>query len=366
MNYPIQITPTTTSTLSKVDFKQLPFGKVFADHMFVADFYEDQWQDFRIIPYGPLAIYPANKTLQYAQTIFEGLKATKNQEGIPLLLCPDKHAQRFNASAKRMCMPPVPNELFLQALYELVDLDREWIPSTKGSALYIRPFMYATEEALVLTPSSTYRFIIFACPVNSYYSQPQRLVTEQFFVRAVKGTTGEAKAGANYALSLLPTLLAQQKGYDQIIWLESPAFKKIQEAGIMNLFFVIGETVITPAMSGAILDGITRRIFIEILRAKGITIEVRDIYIEEVITAYKNGQLKELFGTGTAAVISHVSELTHGSYLMKLPPISERKIAPLLQAEIEGLRDGTIADSHGWMLAVNACNKRIEKHLSTV
>ena len=353
MKYSIKITRTQQSRLPKVDFNNVPFGKVFSDHMFIADYYDGQWNDLRIVPFQPFSMHPANMTLHYAQTIFEGMKASKSVEGIPLLLTPHLHAQRLNASADRMCMPRLPEELFLQALHELLALDHEWIPPMKGSSLYIRPYMFAMDEFIGVRPSSTYKFVIFTCPVGAYYNTPVKLVTERRYVRAINGGTGEAKAGGNYAASLFPVKLAQEKGYDQVIWLESPEFRKIQEVGTMNLFFVIGDTVITPATTGAILKGITRKTFLEILEDKGIKAEARDIYIEEIITAYKAGELKEVFGAGTAAVVSTVVELTHDGFLMTLPPVAERKIGNMLKAEIEGLRAGTIKGSRDWMVPVS-------------
>lgn len=352
MKYTIKIDKAIQSRLSSVDFSNLPFGKVFSDHMFIADYYDGQWNDLRIVPFGPFEMHPANMTLHYSQTIFEGMKATKSVNGTPLLMRPELHAQRLNKSADRMCMPHVPEALFLQALHELIGLDSDWIPSIAGSSLYIRPYMYATDEFIGVRPSETYKFVIFTCPVGSYYSTPVKLITEKKYVRAVNGLTGEAKAGGNYAASLLPAQIAKSKGYDQVIWMESPEFRKVQEVGTMNLFFVIGDTVVTPATTGAILKGITRKCFLEVLRTKGIKAEERDIYIDEIVAAHKAGQLKEIFGAGTAAVVSHVAELTHDGFKMSLPPVEDRKIGNMLKAEISGLRNGTLEDIYGWMVPV--------------
>jgi branched-chain amino acid aminotransferase len=359
MKYNIEITKTTESKLPQLDFNNIPFGKVFSDHMFIADYYDGKWQDCRIVPFGPFYMHPANMTLHYSQTIFEGMKASKSYKGTPLLLRPELHARRLNASADRMCMPHVPEELFLQGLHELIDLDSAWIPPIKGSSLYIRPYMYASDEFIGVKPSQTYRFVIFTCPVGSYYDKPVKLITEQTYVRAVNGLTGEAKAGGNYAASLLPARIAQQKGYDQVIWMESPEFKKVQEVGTMNLFFVIGDKVLTPSTSGAILKGITRKCFLEILAKKGIEAEERDIYIDEIIEAYKKGTLKEVFGAGTAAVVSHVAEITHNDFLMTLPPVAERKVGNMLKTEIDGLRDGTIEDTYGWMVPAGVASEAV-------
>lgn len=352
MKYEIKVTKTNRSRLPELDFNQIPFGKVFSDHMFVADYSDGQWQDLRIIPFQSFTMHPANMTLHYAQTIFEGMKASKSHDGIPLLFRADENARRLNESADRMCMPHVPEDLFVQALHELVGLDHEWIPPIEGCSLYIRPYMFATDEFIGVKPSETYKFVIFTCPVGAYYDRPVTLVTEQTFVRAVNGGTGEAKCGGNYAASLLPARLAQQRGYDQVIWMESPEFQKIQEVGTMNLFFVIGDKVVTPKATGAILKGITAKSFVAILEEKGYTVEIRDIFIDEVVEAHKSGQLKEAFGAGTAAVVSHISEITHNDLLMKLPPVEEREIGLMLKAEIDGLRAGTIKDNKDWIVPV--------------
>ncbi|MEM6316709.1 MAG: branched-chain amino acid aminotransferase [Bacteroidota bacterium] len=352
MKYEITVNPTTNSNLPKLDFNNIPFGRVFSDHMFIADYRDGEWTDLRIVPFGPFEMHPANMTLHYSQTIFEGMKASKNKDGVPMLLRPELHARRLNASADRMCMPHVPEALFLQALHELIGLDSDWIPTLPGTSLYVRPYMYATDEFIGVKPSDTYKFVIFTCPVGSYYATPVNLVTEQKYVRAVNGLTGEAKAGGNYAASLLPAKLAKEKGYDQVIWMESPDFKKVQEVGTMNLFFVIGDTVVTPSTTGAILKGITRKCFLEICAKRGIKTEERDIYIDEIVEAYEAGQLKEIFGAGTAAVVSHVASLTHNDFKMTLPPVEEREIGNMLKREIAGLRTGEVEDIYGWMVPV--------------
>jgi branched-chain amino acid aminotransferase len=249
-------------------------------------------------------------------------------------------------------MATVPAELFLSALKAITLLEINWIPKAEGSALYLRPTMVATESSLGVTPSSTYTFYIYTAPAQPYFTTPIKLITEQTLIRAVPGGTGEAKTGGNYAGSLKAGQLAKQKGFDQVIWLESPKFKKIQEAGMMNLFFVIGNTVVTPALSGAILKGTTRTYFLDILKEKNIKVEVRDIYIDEIIEAYQDGILKEAFGSGTAAVVSHISEITHGDVCMTLPNAEEAEISNMLHKEINGLRAGTIEDKRNWLVPV--------------
>ena len=347
----INITRTKNSKLADIDFNDIPFGKYTSDHMFMMDYAEGEWGNFRIVPYGDLMLDPQSKALQYCQCIFEGMKATIGIDGVPKLLRPDLNIERFNLSAERMCMPAVPEEFFLQALKSIILCEIDWIPKEAGSALYLRPTMVATESSLGVTPSDKYTFYIYTGPAQPYFNKPVKLVTEQTFIRAVPGGTGEAKTGGNYAASLKAGQIAKQKGYDQIIWLESPAFIKIQEAGMMNLFFVISDTVITPKLSGAVLKGTTRTYFIDILKEKNIKVEVRDIYIDEVVEAFKTGTLKEAFGAGTAAVVSQIAEITHGDLRMVLPVDSE-KISTMLYNEITGLRAGTIADKHRWLVPV--------------
>ncbi len=352
MTYEIKITTTQQSRLSEVDFDNIPFGRVFSDHMFVADFEDGQWVNPRIEPFAPLSMHPASMGLHYGQTIFEGMKASITDDGQPLLFRPEMHARRINQSAARLCMPHFPEDLFVEAIHQLVSLDRDWIPNREGSALYIRPFMFANDEFIGVKPSSRYKFIIFTCPVGPYYSKPVRLWAEQKYVRAVRGGTGEAKAGGNYGGALYPAKMAQERGFDQVMWMDGHDFKHIQEVGTMNIFFVIGDKVVTPETDGAILKGITRDSFLTILREKGYDVEVRPITIDELVDAYKAGELKEAFGAGTAAVVSHVEAIGYGDLVMELPPMEERKIGEMLKAEINGMRSGKLEDKHGWIVPV--------------
>lgn len=352
MTHEIKITTTQQSRLSEVDFDNIPFGRVFSDHMFVADFEDGQWVNPRIEPFAPLSLHPASMGLHYGQTIFEGMKASITDDGQPLLFRPEMHAKRINKSAERLCMPHFPEDLFLEAIHQLVSLDRDWIPNREGSALYIRPFMFANDEFIGVKPSSRYKFIIFTCPVGPYYPKPVRLWVEQKYVRAVRGGTGEAKAGGNYGGALYPAKMAQERGFDQVMWMDGHDFKYIQEVGTMNIFFVIGDKVVTPETDGAILRGITRDSFLTILREKGYDVEVRPITIDELVDAYKAGELKEAFGAGTAAVVSHVEAIGYGDLVMELPPMEERKIGEMLKAEINGMRSGKLEDKHGWIVPV--------------
>ncbi len=352
MNSRIKITKSSQSNVSKVDFSNIPFGKVFSDHMFSARWKDGEWGEFEIIPFGNLSIHPACLALHYGQAIFEGMKATKSVDGKPLLFRPEMHADRINASANRLAMPEFPEDVFVEAIHSLVGIDADWIPPTEGSALYLRPYMFADGEFIGVRPSDSYRFLIFTGPVGPYYAKPVSLLAEEHYVRAAVGGVGEAKAAGNYAASLLPTELAKAKGFDQILWLDAKEHKWCQEAGTMNLFFVINDTIITPAADGAILKGITRDTLLHILRDKGYKVEERAISIEEVQEAHAAGTLQEVFGSGTAAVIANVDKISYQNNLMQLPPIEEHRIAHMLKAEVNGIRNMTIVDKFGWIVPV--------------
>lgn len=352
MNHTIRIERTRHSRLDSVDFNDLPFGKVFSDHMFVADFSGGTWKNPRVVPFGPFSTHPATMALHYGQSIFEGMKASKSVDGQPLFFRPEMHAKRLNLSAARMCMPEVPETLFMEALHTLVDLDQAWIPASPESALYIRPFMFATDEFIGVKPSEAYKFIIFTGPVGPYYAKPVRLWVEQEYVRAIPGGTGEAKAAGNYAGSLLPAKIAQSRGFDQVMWMDGYEFKYVQEVGTMNIFFVIDGVAVTPATDGAILKGITRDSILHILRDKKIPVEERPVSIDELVAAHKSGKLQEAFGVGTAAVVSHVAEIAYNAEIMTLPSIETRKIGALIKSEIEGLKSGVVRDHRGWIVPV--------------
>lgn len=352
MNRNIKITRTKNSKLSTVDFDNIPFGRTFSDHMFVCDYVDGEWKNPEIVPFAPFSIHPASMVLHYGQAIFEGMKASKSHDGKPLFFRPELHAKRINASAERMCMAPFPEDLFLEAIHALVDLDQGWIPPKAGSALYIRPYMIATDEFIGVKPSLTYKFIIFTGPVGPYYSKPVSLYAETKYIRAAMGGTGEAKAAGNYAASLLPAKLAVEKGFDQIMWLDAKEFKYIQEVGTMNIFFVIDGKVITPETEGTILKGITRMSILEILKSEGYQVEERPISIDEVIEASKNGTLQEVFGAGTAAVVSHVSKIQYKDTLIELPPLEDRRVGAFAKKMIDGMRSMTIEDKFGWIVPV--------------
>ncbi len=350
----IQLVRNNNSALDKIDFNNIQFGKHFSDHMFVADYRDGVWQNLRIEPYGPFQIDPANITLHYSQTIFEGMKATKNMDGTPCLFRPYDHARRMNESARRICMPEIPENLFVEALQALIRIDEAWIPNDPDSALYIRPFMIGMDNKLGVRPSNTYRFMVITSPVGPYYPKPVKLIAAQKYVRAVPGGAGEAKTGGNYAATLEPMRTASEMGFDQIMWMDNKTWKYIQECGTMNLFFVIDGTVITPPTAGAILKGITRDSFIKLLQHKGIPFEERPLNIDEVVAAWQRGQLNEVFGSGTAAVVAFVDGIQYKDLYMELPPIEDRKVSHMLKKEINGIRKGLLPDPFGWITEVPA------------
>lgn len=343
----ISITKVAESKVGSVDFDNLPFGKIFTDHMYVAEYADGKWQNGEIKPMANFSVHPANMAWHYGQAIFEGMKASKHQDGTPMLFRAEEHAKRINASARRMCMAEYPEDAFVEAVTELVKLEQAWIPPQAGSALYLRPFMIATDEFIGVRPSETYKFIIFACPVGPYYAKPVSLIAEDTYARACNGGTGEAKAAGNYAGSLYPAGIAKQKGYDQVMWMDPVEFKYIQEVGTMNIFFVMNGEVYTPDLNGSILHGITRKSMIEVMRAKGYKVHEAPLSIDTVIEAYDKGQLDEVWGTGTAAVISMVNKIKAGDKVMTLDS-DGYKIGPMLKATIDGMRAGTVEDEFGW------------------
>ena len=354
MKYDISLTKTEQSRLPEVDFEAIPFGRTFSDHMFIAEYDDGAWHSPRIVPFDYIQMHPAAMVLHYGQAIFEGMKASVSVDGIPFLFRPEEHAKRINFSAERMCMPTFPEELFIEALHTLVGLDKAWIPPQQGSALYIRPFMFANDEFIGVKPSQRYTFIIFTGPVGPYYPKPVSLLAETKYIRAAQGGVGAAKAAGNYAASLLPAKLANEKGYDQVLWLDAKEFEYVQEVGTMNIFFVINGKVVTPDISGTILNGITRNSIIQILKDKGYEVEERPVSIKEIVEAHKNGQLQEAFGSGTAAVVAHVSKINYNDFVMELPALEDRKVGELVKTEINQLRAGLIEDKYGWTVPVKS------------
>jgi branched-chain amino acid aminotransferase len=348
----IHITTTEHSRIAEIDLENLGFGRTFSDHMFVADYKDGEWHDFRIEPVHNFSVHPANMTFHYGQAIFEGLKGSKNAAGEPLLFRPEENVKRLNHSARRMCMPEFPEDIMLEALKLLIYLDRDWIPTFEGSAMYFRPFMIATDEYLGVMPSKTYKMVIIASPSGAYYAKPVNLFADDFYVRAAIGGTGEAKCAGNYAGSLYPSQLAKSKGFDQILWLDSVYHKYVQEVGTMNIFFLFeGNVLATPVTDGAILKGITRDSIIHIMREKGYDVQERLLSIDEIISEYEKGNLIEAFGAGTAAVVTHVQSITYRDKVMNFDE-SHWTLSKSIKQLINDLRSGKTADPYNFVLKV--------------
>lgn len=341
------------SKIQETDFSNLVFGKTISDHMFVADYINGEWTGLRIEPYGPLDLHPANAALHYGQSIFEGMKAYKNEAGEILIFRGDANARRMNESATRMCMPEIPEEIFMEGLLQLLDLDRNWVPSGKGASLYIRPYMFAMDNYIGVKPSDTYKFIIFTCPVGAYYSKPVSVKVETEFTRATEGGTGAAKTAGNYAASLFPALQAQRAGYDQLLWTDGKSHSKIEESGTMNVMFDINGTLVTaPINTGTILKGITRDSVIQLAKEWGKPLEERFLSVAELENALQNGSLKEAFGTGTAATIAHISKINVNGKDYQLPEKGPDAFSNKVLQELDGIKYGEISDSRGWIVKI--------------
>lgn len=348
----ILINQTTDSRLHTVDMNNIPFGRVFSDHMLVAKFTKGEWQRPEILPYGPLELSPAVSSLNYGQSVFEGMKAFRNESGQAVLFRPEDNFKRINRSGHRLSMPAIPKEIFMDGLKELVNLDQKWIPTREQGSLYIRPLYFATDEYIGVKASDDYIFTVFTCPVGPYYTQPVSLLASKDFVRAAVGGTGAAKAAGNYAGALLPDKLAKAQGYNNVLWLDAKENRYVEECGTMNIFFVIDGVVVTPNLSGTILEGITRNSAIRVLKQSGYKVEERPISIYEVQAAYHEGKLQEAFGAGTAATISHIAKIGFAGEDMILPEIADRKVGPWLDGKLERIKYGVEDDPYGWVVPV--------------
>ena len=351
----MEIVKTRQSRRDQVDFEHLGFGEVFSDHMLIMDFKDGEWGPAQIVPYGTIEVFPAMCSFHYGQMIFEGLKAFFTRMGAINIFRPQKYHERMNRSCKRLCIPEMSFDLFKEGLKALVSLDREWVPKKAGHSLYIRPFIFATDNFLGVRISETYRFMIITSPVGAYYKEginPVKLITPGEYIRAAKGGLGEAKTPANYAATLLPAEEAKKKGFTQVLWLDGKERKYVEEVGTMNLFFLIGDELITPSLEGTILPGVTRDSVLHLAKEWKIKTIERRISIDEVFKTSKEGKLKEVFGTGTAAVISPVGEIHHNDNRIV---INDGKIGPLskkLYDEITGIQYGEKVDKYGWCFFV--------------
>jgi branched-chain amino acid aminotransferase len=348
----INITKIERSKLNDINLENIPFGKHFTDHMFEVDFEGGEWKSAQIRPYQPISISPSLAALHYGQSIFEGIKAYKTADGEAHIFRPHDNFTRFNISAERMQMPQVPEDIFMEGMKMLTQIDKAWIPSQADHSLYIRPFMFSTDEMIGVKPSEHYKFMIILSPTGPYYNTPMRIYVEEKFVRAVPGGVGYAKAAGNYGAAMHATAIAKNNGYDQVLWTDAFEHKYVQECGTMNVFFIIGNKAITPDLgAGTILAGVTRDSVMTILKEKGISVEERLLSIDEIIDAHKSGELLEVFGTGTAATISLIKELRYKDYVMKFD-VDTWEISHGVKERLNQIRYGLAPDRYSWMYKI--------------
>jgi len=351
----INVNPVEHSRLPGVDLDNPGFGRLFADHMFSMEYKDGQWQNPAIVPFDKLEFMPSLTALHYGQSIFEGMKAFRTDDGTINIFRPEKHHERLNKSCRRLCIPEIDQDLFMEALQTLVKLDRDWVPEKKGNALYIRPLVFGTDTHISVSEAETYRFLIMTSPVGAYYKEginPVRLMTSSHYVRSAQGGAGNVKTAGNYAASLLPAKKAKEKGFTQVLWFDAKEHKYIEEVGTMNIFFKIDDRLITPPLEGTILGGITRDSVIQLALEWDVDVDERHITIDELFEASGKGSLQEAFGTGTAAVISPVGRINHnGSEII----LDENQIGPFAQRlynELTGIQYGEVEDRHNWIYSV--------------
>ena len=346
------IRPVQKSKIESVDFDNLSFGTIFSDHMFVCDYANEAWGEPEIIPYAPIQLDPSASALHYGQAIFEGIKAYKDDYGDVWLFRPDQNIKRLNKSAERLAIPQFPEDLFLEGLHKLLDLDRDWVQSGVGNSLYIRPFIFASEACVQASPAKKYRIMIICTPVSSYYDSVEVSVKiADHFSRAPKGGTGYAKAAGNYAGQFYPTQLAISEGYQQIIWTDAATHQYIEEAGTMNLFFYIGDKLITAPTSDSILDGVTRKSVLELAKNHGVEVEIRQLSVSELVKASNNNSLKEIFGSGTAVVVLPIHCFGYKGKDFKLKKL-EDSLALRLKSNLTSIQYNRSDDPYGWRVKV--------------
>jgi len=343
----IKIIKSPISKIDTVDFETLTFGKQFTDHMLICDFKNGSWQQPEILPYAPFHMDPSSRVFHYGQAIFEGMKAYRDDQEQIWLFRPDQNFERFNKSAIRLAMPEVPEHIFIDGLKELIKIEANWVKKGNGNALYIRPFMIGTGEGVIASPSQEFRFCIILSPVKSYYSGEVKVVIADHFSRAANGGIGAAKAAGNYAAQFYPTKLANEKGFQQVIWTDDTTHTKLEESGTMNVFFRINNTLITAPTSERILDGVTRKSLLAIAERDGIATEVRPITVDELVEAHRNGSLKEIFGAGTAAVVSPISGFQYKDEYFDLPHV-ENRFSALLKEKLNAIQYNIAEDTFNW------------------
>lgn len=347
----MNITKSEKSRINEVDFNNLTFGSVFTDHMFICDYVDGTWQQPQIAPYGPISIDPSAKVFHYGQAVFEGMKAFKDDQGDTWLFRPEENWERINKSSARLAIPEFPKEFFFEGLKTLLELDNDWIQSGDGNALYIRPFVIATQSGVSASPSDRYRFMIICAPAQAYYSGEVSVLFAEKYSRAADGGVGYAKAAGNYASQFYPTNLAKERGYQQIVWTDASTHEYLEEAGTMNVFFRVGNTLLTAPNNDRILDGVTRKSIIQLAQDAGIDVEVRRVSVSEIVAAAQSGELKEIFGAGTAAVVVPFKSFGYQEKDYNLPSIDD-SYATKFKKALKDIQYNRAEDTHGWRFKV--------------
>lgn len=344
----IEIIKTSNSRINQMDFDNIPFGRIFSDHMFEMDYIDGAWTNKKITSFGPLSVSPAMSVLHYGQAIFEGMKAFRAKDGRVCLFRAMDNANRINYSARRMCMPEIPQELFMKAVTSLIAMDKDWVPSKSGTSLYVRPYMFATDSYVGVKASDTYKFIIFTCPVGQYYNQALKLKVEREYSRACPGGIGQTKAAGNYAGSLYPAKLAKQEGFDQLLWTDSTTHEYVEESGTMNVGFLIDGTFYTPPTTGTILKGITRNSVLTLLKDWGVPIAEERLKVSFIEDAFKAGKVQEAFGIGTAATIARVESISIDGNNYRIP-LQDGSLAERLESGMKDIKRGIVEDKFDWL-----------------
>ncbi|MEJ2904651.1 branched-chain amino acid aminotransferase [Pedobacter panaciterrae] len=344
----ITVTKTEQTRLTVTDFSQLPFGKVFSDHMFIAEYENGEWTNLQVLPYGPILMSPAISALHYGQAIFEGMKAYRLADGKVSVFRAEKNFERFNKSATRMAMPSIPEDIFMQGIAALIEIDNKWVPNQDGYSLYIRPVMFATDPYLGVKASDKYTFALLTTPTGPYYSKALKVKIETEYTRADEGGVGYAKTAGNYARSLYPFAEAQKEGFDQLIWTDAVSHEFIEEAGTANLIFVIDGKLVTPSVRSTVLDGVTRDTIIKLAKKAGIEVEERRVSVKEVIEGIENGRLTDAFAAGTAATVTPIGEIGYQGQVYKLTDPSTRTVSAGIAKTLNDIRYGLAPDEFGW------------------
>ncbi|WGK63758.1 branched-chain amino acid aminotransferase [Croceiramulus getboli] len=347
----IPITKRVQTKINEVDFSKLKFGEVFTDHMLISDYKNGSWQTPEIVPYGPITLEPSAKVFHYGQAIFEGMKAYKDEDGRVWLFRPDQNFIRINKSAERLAIPEIPEEFFMEGLQQLIHLERDWVKQGEGNSLYIRPFMIATQPGVSASPANEYRFMIILAPAQAYFAGDVRVAIAEKYSRSADGGIGYAKAAGNYAGQFYPTALAQQEGFQQVIWTDASTHEYIEEAGTMNVFVRIGDQLLTAPVSDRILDGVTRKSIVTLAKDMDIPLEVRPIKVQEVVEAARDGELKEMFGAGTAAVISPILGFSYKGERFELPSVADG-YGPQFKKRLLDIQYNRTEDPYGWRVEV--------------